>query len=170
MRDSEPDNVRNLKIYLQDHHAAGRAGARLSRRIATDVSTDVEGLERLRQVAEDVAEDLRTLERVMGALGACPSTAKDIVARAGELVGRLKPNGRLRGRSRLSDVEELETLLVGITGKAALWTSVGSWVAAVGMDPEALVLRAHDQARVVSECRQDASIKAFGVPEVAGRR
>ena len=42
---------------------------------------------------------------------------KDAIARAGERLGPLKLNGRLRTRSPLSDVVELETLVVGIAGK-----------------------------------------------------
>ena len=43
---------------------------------------------------------------------------------AGEKVGRLKPNGQIRGYSPLSRFLELETLSVGISGKLALWRSL----------------------------------------------
>ena len=54
-----------------------------------------------------------------------PNAAKDTVAKSLEPLGWFKPNGRITGRAPLSDVIELETLLVGITGKAALWKSLG---------------------------------------------
>ncbi len=41
-----------------------------------------------------------------------------------EHLGRLKLNGRVFGRARLSDVIELETLFVGITGKLSLWETL----------------------------------------------
>ena len=55
------------------------------------------------------------------------SRLKELVALAGEKVGRLKPNGQVRGYSPLSRLLELETLSVGISGKLALWRSSSSY-------------------------------------------
>jgi hypothetical protein len=115
-----------LAIYLRDHHAAGVAGTRLARRVADQPATTVD----LSAVASEILEDLASLETIMGTLGVDPDGTKDALARIGERLGRLKPNGRLRGRSPLSDVVELETLLVGITGKRALWLSLRASAAA----------------------------------------
>jgi hypothetical protein len=108
----------SLAIYLQDHHAAGLAGARMARRAAAGVALD-SGKDGLRRVASEIEQDLTKLEEIMRRLGVKPDQAKDTLARVGERLGRLKPNGRLLRRSRLSDVLELETLVVGITGKQA---------------------------------------------------
>ena len=113
-----------LAIYLRDHHAAAVAGTRLARRVANVAPRDASG--ELSKVAKEIAEDLATLERFMGRLGTRPDRVKDAIARAGERLGRLKLNGRLRTRSPLSDVVELETLVVGIAGKEALWSSLRS--------------------------------------------
>ena len=43
---------------------------------------------------------------------------------AGEKAGRLKLNGHLTSYSPQSRVIELEGLLVGVTGKRALWTAL----------------------------------------------
>ena len=53
-----------------------------------------------------------------------PSSGKVAAARLVELLGRLKPNGRLRGRTPLAPLIELEALLVGIRGKRALWVAL----------------------------------------------
>ena len=53
-----------------------------------------------------------------------PSRMKVGMVRMAELVGRLKLNGRLFERSPLSSVVELETLVVGVRGKEALWTAL----------------------------------------------
>jgi hypothetical protein len=45
-------------------------------------------------------------------------------SRPGNLAGRLKFNGRLLARSPLSDLEELELLLLGVEGKAAGWRTL----------------------------------------------
>jgi len=71
----------------------------------------------LSRVAPEIAEDLATLESIMRRPGAKPNTMKDTIARVGERLGRLKPNGRLRECSPLSDLLELETLVAGIRGK-----------------------------------------------------
>jgi hypothetical protein len=147
-----------LAIYLQDHHAAGVAGTRLARRIASQPATTAH----LSEVASEIHEDLASLETIMGDLGVDPAGTKDALARIGERLGRLKPNGRLRGRSPLSDLEELETLLVGITGKRALWLSLRASSAAPREDLDRLVDRAEHQRTVVEEARLQAVRRVFG--------
>jgi hypothetical protein len=153
-----------LAIYLQDHHAAALAGTRLARRVASAAQPERASAE-LSAVAQEIAEDLATLESIMRKLGTGPSGVKDAMARAGERIGRLKLNGRLRTRSPLSDVVELETLVVGITGKQALWRSLQS----VGMLPneelDHLVERAERQKRIVEGAREAAARRAFGVSD-----
>jgi hypothetical protein len=91
---------------------------------------------------------------------------KDALARIGERLGRLKPNGRLRERSSLSDVLELETLLVGITGKRALWLSLRASSAAPREDLDRLAERAENQARAIEEARLQAAQRAFSSDRV----
>ena len=146
-----------LAIYLQDHHAAGVAGVRLARRIGTRAG----GGSGLAALAEEIAEDLRTLERIMSELGVDTSRAKDASARALEWMGRLKPNGRLVGRSPLSDLLELEMLVVGITGKQALWQSLGTVPSISDEDLEQLLERAEGQKRRVEAERLGAARRAW---------
>jgi hypothetical protein len=149
-----------LAIYLQDHHAAAVAGTSLARRIASNVSrTDTSG--ELTDVATEIADDLATLERFMAGLGTGPSTMKDAVARAGERLGRLKLNGRVRTRSPLSDVVELETLVVGINGKQALWETLRSATSLPTDELDHLVERADRQKRIVERARGAAVRRAF---------
>jgi hypothetical protein len=150
-----------LAIYLKDHHAAGSAGARLAARVAANVSADVDARDELPRVASDVEQDLQTLTAIMLAENVQPNAIKDTLAKCFELVARLKPNGRLTGRARLSDVIELETLVVGITGKAALWKSLAQRGTSTGTDFDALLARAEQQRDVVSRCRDSAARLAF---------
>lgn len=62
----------------------------------------------------------------MARLGVAQDRLKPALAWAGEKLGRLKPNGQLRGYSPLSRLVELEGLYVGISGKARLWKVLGS--------------------------------------------
>ena len=54
-----------------------------------------------------------------------PEPGEDADRRAAEFVGRLKPNGRLRGDSPLSRLVELELLCAGILTKESLWRTLG---------------------------------------------
>jgi hypothetical protein len=148
-----------LSIYLQDHHAAAVAGTRLARRVATAAPRETS--EDLSSVALEIAEDLATLEKLMAQLETRPNGAKDALARVGERLGRLKLNGRLRTRSPLSDVVELETLVVGITGKEALWVSLRSATSLPTDELDHLIQRAEDQKRVVERARRTAVRQAF---------
>ena len=57
----------------------------------------------------------------MAAVGAQSSALKDIPAKIGEKVARLKPNERITKRSPLSDVLELEVLVMAVHGKWLGW-------------------------------------------------
>lgn len=114
-------------------------------------------------LAEQIAGDRRTLENIMRQLDVEPSGTRVAVARVAELLGRLKPNGRLFERSPLSKVVELETLVVGIRGKEALWASLQTAELRLqGIDLQALAQSAKTQAREVDKLRLSAVATAFG--------
>ena len=115
----------------------------------------------LQRVAREIEEDLDTLGRIMEAEDVRPALIKDTVAKCAEFLGRFTPNGRLTGRSSLSDVIELETLLAGITGKAALWQTLAERGTRADIDPQQLLARASQQQSVVGRCRDSAALKAF---------
>ena len=141
-----------LAVYLRDHHAAGVAGARVARRVATAVERD-SGNEDLRRVASEITQDLIVLEGIMRRLG--------LAAVLGERLGRLKLNGRLLRRSPLSDLLELETLVVGITGKQALWISLREIPSIKIEELDQLLERAEEQKRVVENARVTAAKRSF---------
>jgi len=147
-----------LAIYLQDHHAAAMAGARLAGRAASKIA---DGKTELATIAAEIEEDLHSLERVMEQLGVGRQRVKDGTAVVGERIARLKPNGRLSGRSPLSDLLELETLVVGITGKEALWRSLQSVPAVPTDEVERLIGRAVDQRRRVEALRMRAATRCL---------
>jgi len=151
-----------LATYLRDHHAAGSAGARLAARLAENVSPELACSDELGRVADEVADDLGTLERFMRLEGIGRSKAKDTLAIMAGHLGAMKPNGKLLKRSPLSDLIELETLLVGINGKASLWTSLALRRPSDAAELEDLRSRAQSQADVVSRCRNSASLLALG--------
>ena len=151
-----------LAIYLRDHHAAGRAGVALARR-AGRADLPASAVEELDAVAAQIDEDLRTLEDVMAAFGVAPSSAKDALATVAERLGRLKPNGRVTGRSPLSSVIELEALATGIVAKETLWKTLASGTHREldTIDLDRLVDRARAQRETVERHRLAAARAAF---------
>jgi hypothetical protein len=115
--------MRLLGIYLNDQLALGVAGRELARRAASE-NTGSELGAFLERLAAEVTEDVDTLERVTQHLGISLSRTKRPLALVAERVGRLKPNGQLRGYSPLSRFLELESLALGLDGKKLLWANV----------------------------------------------
>jgi hypothetical protein len=150
---------RLLSIYLNDHRAGAAAGVALARRIVRQ--SDVgEAKAVVQAIADEIADDRRTLERIARLTGVRANPAKIAAARLAERLGRLKLNGRLRGRSPLSRVIELEGLMAGIDAKRSLWVSLQvarrpEWAE---IDFENLASRATDQrARLVPLHRSAAA-------------
>ena len=85
-----------------------------------------------------------------------------VMVRMAERVGRLKLNGKLVSRSPLSSVIELETLVVGVRGKEALWTALQrAGVSLEDIDLEALADSARAQGVELETLRLDAATEAF---------
>ena len=143
---------RLLRIYLRDHHAASAGGVALARRALGPSNS----------LATQIAGDRDTLERVMRQLAVTPSALKVGTVRVAELAGRLKLNGRVFGRSPLSRVVELETLVVGVRGKEALWTTLQRVELSLeGVDLNALVESARAQGADLEGLRLRAVATAF---------
>lgn len=145
--------VNYLAIYLNDHLGGATGGVELARRLRTSNRGDDTFGPPLDRVCNEIEEDRAALERVIKGLGFSPSTVKPAGAWVAEKLGRLKLNGRLRGYSPLSRLLELEGLLMGITGKVALWkTLAGSDdVEGLEIDFEQLAVRAAEQRSTVED-------------------
>ncbi|MEU0879302.1 SRPBCC family protein [Lentzea sp. NPDC005914] len=153
-------NTELLGIYLNDHLAGAMAGTELARRISR---THPE----LRALADDIESDRQELIEVMRSHGIEPRPHKAAIGWLTEKAGRLKLNGRLLGRSPLSDVLELETLRIGIEGKAAMWRALNV-LQGDGERFDRLLRRAASQADLVDQYRLRLAPKAFNAPHVSG--
>jgi hypothetical protein len=116
------DNDKLIEIYLKDHFAGASGGAQLAHRIAGAV----EGAEHVEMeaIANEIDEDREALREIMTQLDVDPDRVKQAAAQAGELMGRLKLNGRVLSPSPLSRVLEYEGMIMGVTGKLELWRSL----------------------------------------------
>jgi hypothetical protein len=145
-----------LGIYLNDHLAGSVGGVETARRARGSNQGNEFGAP-LARICAEIESDRETLEAVMEELGVARSRIKPAIGWLGEKLGRLKPNGQLRGYSPLSRVVELELLLLGITGKLRLWTLLGELVGGRSeADFAGLGARAEDQRSAV----QDLQLRA----------
>ncbi|WP_298751323.1 hypothetical protein [uncultured Serinicoccus sp.] len=123
-----------LRIYLEDH-LTGATGMVRRLTMMRDSYQDLTVAAEVAQLLQEVTDDRQTLVDVIRSLGLRPSPAKLLLARSGELVGRLKLNGRVRRRSPLTPLLELEVVHAGISGKSGLWRSLTVHADALGLDP-----------------------------------
>jgi hypothetical protein len=112
-----------LTLYLNDHLAGSVFGSQLARRAqAANRGTEFETF--LVELTSAIDEDRRELESIIERLGVPTDRIKVAAGWLGEKIGRLKPNGQLRGYSPLSRVLELEGLSGGIHAKLSLWRAL----------------------------------------------
>ncbi|MGI8515920.1 MAG: hypothetical protein ACR2NT_12490 [Acidimicrobiia bacterium] len=153
-----------LGVYLNDHAAGAIGGIELARRIARSHCRSANA-ETLARIAADIADDRSALLAVMAKLGIPVRRYKGYVAWAAEKVSRLKFNGRLFSRSPLSGLLELEALLLGVRGKAALWRTL--WALTDqdsrldGEQLETLSGRARQQIDTLERLRMHTALEAF---------
>jgi hypothetical protein len=121
--DLDTDDARLLRIYINDHRAAASGGIALARRCERANRGTALGDELCRLIGE-LEWDAEELSGIARRLSVPDDPFKHAVARVGEVVGRIKQNGRLRDYSPLSRVLELELLLSGIDAKRSLWRSL----------------------------------------------
>ncbi len=154
---------RETTIYLQDHLGGATLGLELARRTARENRGNDYGpvLERL---AEEIAQDRQALIEIADELGAGRSPVKEAGGWLGEKLGRLKPNGRIVGYSPLSRLIELEALMLGVSGKAALWRALRESVRdqVAGRNLADLAKRADDQRDRLEGLRIRAAKEALG--------
>jgi hypothetical protein len=159
-----------LGIYLNDHLAGATAGLELAHRTARAHQHRAENGD-LRRIANEISQDRAALRQIMAALGIAVRRYKTTAAWIGEKAGRLKLNGRIRSRSPLSDLEELEMLRLSAEGKAAGWRTLrvladsDQRLDATRLDD--LIARAQRQADRLEELRVRAARRVTG-PDDAG--
>jgi hypothetical protein len=157
-------NRKLLGIYLNDHLAGATVGLELAKR-ARGSNEGTEYGEALDRVAREIEEDRHTLQGLMDTLEIRRDHPKVAFGWVAEKFGRLKPNGQLTGYSPLSRLVELESLSLGITGKASLWealTEVAAEDARLNTEElRRLAQRAERQRAEVWRLRQKAAREAL---------
>lgn len=119
----DPADSRFVQLYVEHHLVGSGGGSALFHRTASSQSSPRARTE-LARLAQEIDEEQETLRGIAQRIGAHSTRGRELLAEAGEKLGRLKPSGRLLRRSPLSDVLELEALLLGVTGKRQGWATL----------------------------------------------
>jgi hypothetical protein len=155
---------KRLGTYLNDHLAGSTAGIELAKRTTGNNEGTPYG-DFLASVLVEVEEDRDTLKDIMKRLDIDQNALKVSMGWAAEKLGRLKLNDQLIGYSPLSRLIELEGLMLGVSGKRALWQALQPVLdghpALTGISFDALVARAEGQIHGLEHHRRQAAIEAL---------
>lgn len=157
-------NEQMLATYLNDHLAGSLAAIELAEKTAARNQGTALGVF-LTELLKRVDEDRVTLEGIMDRLGVEKGGVKTAAGRVVEKVSRLRLHEKVTGDPDLSRVLELETLIMGVTGKLRLWHSLQESVPSesrlADVDLDNLVQRAQDQLAGLEEQHRLAAARAF---------
>lgn len=149
-----------LDVYLNDHLAGSRFGADLANRLAQRM-----GGTTMYTLADEIEEDRDTLQQLMDRLGTQRNPVKEATTWIAEKLSHVKLSGLSAGDRDFGLFMALETLSLGVEGKAALWVALADvrdrYPALGDVDLEALRERAAGQRRVVEAERAAAARRAF---------
>ena len=155
----------SLATYLNDHMAGSVIALELLNHLAEDGAGTAEA-SLLAGVHADIEADRQELEAFMAQRGIAVSAPRQATGWLLEKLSEIKLRLDDTGDGALRRLQALETVSLGIAGKAALWDALA---AAAEAAPELRVLdyarlgrRAETQRAVVEELRLRAAQEAFG--------
>lgn len=138
----------DLRNYMNDHLAGSVVGVKVLERLieGSESPADTRFFSDLHR---EIEEDRAVLTQLIERLGGQPSTIRRAGAWITEVLAQVKLRIDDPGGRRLTYLEALEGLALGILGKRALWTVLGAVRGQVpevaGPDFDSLAVRAQDQ-------------------------
>jgi hypothetical protein len=155
---------KNLTTYLKDHHAGSVAALEL-----VDHLIEIfEGkpLEQFfKNLRKEIDADQGRLEELIKRVGAKESAVRKAGAWVAEKFARMKVRVNDSEKDQMGLLDALEALLIGITGKEALWSALEAAsenVASLrGMDYARLRQRAREQSDLVNAKRLESAREVF---------
>jgi hypothetical protein len=158
-----PTSNEQMAIYLNDHLAGSVTALELIGYAARQHAGTPLGAF-LTDLRQEIKQDQRVLREILLAVGGTPQRHKLAAAWLVEKAGRLKFNGQLLKRSPLTDMLELETITIGIHGKAQGWRALREAAGQdlfAGHDLGELIERAQRQHEAVEAHRREAARRAL---------
>jgi len=154
-----------MDTYLNDHLAGAMFGSDLAGQIASQID-DAEHASRFRDLAGQIEADRQTLSALMDRLGAAKNPVKQAATWLAEKLSRVKLTGVSSGESQLGLFMAIETLSLGVEGKASLWRLLKDvsdrYPALNATELDGLIARAESQRELLEGERAAAGRRAFG--------
>ena len=155
-------NRENLATYLNDHLAGSVAAIELlDHLVETTKGTEHESF--FRNLRSEISADQDVLRGLLARFSASESTLRKAGAWLMEKAARLKLRADSSLGSAMERMEALEAILMGITGKHALWQALAAVIEPQGdVDFTQLAKRAKEQIGAVELKRIEAAREALG--------
>lgn len=109
-----------MDVYLNDHLAGAMFGSELARQIESQAAGTPLAA-RIGDLAAQIADDQRELSELMTRMEVAKNPVKQVTTWVAEKLSRIKLAGVGSGRSSMGLFTALETLSLGVEGKASLW-------------------------------------------------
>ncbi len=159
---------RAIDVYLNDH----LAGAMLGSDLAEQIRQRHEGTplgELMSSIAPEIEADREQLVDLMERMDVSRNPIKQATGWLAEKASRLKFSGVASGEPDQSAFMALETLMLGVEGKASLWRSLreirSQYPALLSTDLEDLIARAERQRDALEHERLAAGARALANSE-----
>ncbi len=157
-------NKPDLTTYLNDHHAGSLGAIEMVDHLIGTFEDKPLG-QFFKDLRPEIETDQKTLESLIENIGADESTIKKAGAWVAEKVSRAKIRVSDSGDDQLGLLHALEALMLGITGKRALWTALAAAAERVPqlrqLNYAKLEQRAVEQRNRVEEKRQEVARQVF---------
>jgi hypothetical protein len=154
-----------MEVYLNDHLAGATFGSDLARQI----ESQAEGTDRATRIGELAAQieaDQETLSDLMQRLGVTKNPVKQATTWLAEKFSRVKLTGLGAGERGIGLFMALETLSLGVEGKASLWRMLklvqDRYPTLAPGELDALIARAEAQRDVIETERYAVGQSIFG--------
>jgi hypothetical protein len=156
----------NLTTYLNDHLAGSVVALELLDHMIR-LQRGTAGERALDEIRREVEEDQKTLQGLLRDKGGKESRVRQAAAWLTEKLGRAKLQLDDSGTGEFQMLEALETLALGIQGKAALWRALAAaavhWPQGGPLDYSALEQRALKQLQRVEAMRLQSARAALSL-------
>ncbi len=153
-----------IDVYLNDHLAGAMLGSDLAKQIQARNRGTALGL-LMQSLAPEIEQDRRTLIELMQRLDSSKNPIKQATAWIAEKTSRAKFSGMTSGDPELGTFMALETLALGVRGKACMWKTLKQVadqhppLASVNLDE--LIDRARAQEDALERARLAAGARAL---------
>jgi hypothetical protein len=153
-----------IDVYLNDHLAGAMLGSDLAEQIRAQNQGSALG-ELMDSLAPQIEQDRQTLIDLMQQLDSSKNPIKQATAWIAEKASRPKFSGMTSGEAELGTFMALETLALGVRGKACMWKALKQVadqhppIASMNLDD--LIDRAHTQQDALERERLAAGTRAL---------